>query len=61
MVGPSFCQEESRPKQTVRLAPGTMKVVARVNDPGVAPFYGTWELKGNTAYFNCFYIVTSFR
>ena len=58
MVGPIFCQEEGRPTQTVRLVPGTLQVVARVTDPGVTPFYGTWELKANTAYFNCFYIVS---
>jgi uncharacterized protein YgiM (DUF1202 family) len=57
LVGPIFCQEEGRPTQTVRLVPGTLQVVARVTDPGVAPFYGTWELKANTRYFNCFYIV----
>jgi uncharacterized membrane protein YidH (DUF202 family) len=61
MVGPLFCQEEGRPTKTIRLAPGSMKVVARVNDPGVIPFYGTWDLKANTAYFNCFYIVRSMR
>jgi len=61
MVGPIFCQEEGRPKQTIRLVPGTMEVVARVPDKSVTPFYGTWELKANTGYFNCFYIVTTFR
>jgi hypothetical protein len=38
-----------------------MEVVARVPDKSVTPFYGTWELKANTGYFNCFYIVTTFR
>jgi hypothetical protein len=57
-VGPIFCQEEGRPKQVVRLKPGTSKVVARVNDKSVSPFYGTWELKPDTAYLNCFFIVT---
>jgi hypothetical protein len=61
MVGPIFCQKEGRPTQTVRLAPGTMQVVARVSDPAVTPFYGTWELKANTGYFNCFYIVSKMR
>lgn len=61
MVGPIFCQEEGRSKQTIRLTPGTMKVVAKVNDSSVTPFYGTWELNANTAYFNCFYIVRSMR
>lgn len=60
-VGPLFCQEEGRPRQTIRLVPGTMEVVARVPDQSVTPFYGKWELKANTGYFNCFYIVTSFR
>ena len=61
IVGPIFCQEEGRPTQTVRLVPGTLQVVARVTDPGVTPFYGTWELKANTGYFNCFYIVSRTR
>jgi uncharacterized protein YraI len=61
MVGPIFCQKEGRPTKTIRLVPGTSQVVARVSDPKVVPFYGTWELKANTAYFNCFYIVTSIR
>ena len=61
MVGPVFCQEEGRPTKAIRLAPGNMKVVAKVNDPGVTPFYGTWDLKANTGYFNCFYIVRSMR
>ncbi len=61
MVGPVFCQKEGRPTKTIRLVPGTSQVVARVSDPKVVPFYGTWELKANTAYFNCFYIVTSIR
>jgi hypothetical protein len=58
MVGPIFCPEEGRPRQTVRLRPGTSTVAARVTDPSVAPFLGTWELKADTRYFNCFYIVT---
>ena len=61
MVGPAFCQEEGRPRKTLRLKPGTSSVVAKVGDPSVIPFYGTWELKGNTSYFNCFFIVTTLR
>jgi hypothetical protein len=56
-VGPSSCQEEGRPRTTVRLAPGTSQVVARVNDRSVTPFLGTWELRADTGYFNCFFIV----
>ena len=53
-----FCPEEGRPKKTVRLKPGTSKVAAKVSDPSVIPFSGIWELKGDTGYFNCFFIVT---
>ncbi len=56
-VGPSSCQEEGRPKRTIRLKPGSSQVVARVDDRSVTPFLGTWELKPDTAYFNCFFIV----
>ena len=56
-VGPSSCQEEGRPKRTIRLKPGSSQVVARVDDRSVTPFLGTWELKPDTAYSNCFFIV----
>jgi len=58
LIGPAFCPEAGRPKKTVRLKPGTSKVVARVNDQSVTPFYGTWEMKPDTGYLNCFFIVT---
>jgi hypothetical protein len=58
MVGPTFCQEEGRPKQVIRLKPGTSQVVAKASDRSVIPFLGTWELKPDTAYLNCFFIVT---
>jgi hypothetical protein len=61
MVGPVFCQEEDRPTEMIRLVPGISQVIAKVNDPGVTPFYGTWQLNGNTAFFNCFCIVTGIR
>ena len=56
-VGPSSCQEEGRPKRTIRLKPGSSQVVARADDRSVIPFLGTWELKPDTAYANCFFIV----
>jgi hypothetical protein len=58
LIGPLSCQEQGRPRKTVRLQPGNSEVVARVSDSSVIPFYGRWELKANTGYFNCFYIVT---
>ena len=58
VVGPVFCPEEGRPKKTVRLKPGTSKVAAKVSDPSVIPFSGSWELVADTSYFNCFFIVT---
>jgi hypothetical protein len=60
-VGPVFCPEEGRPRKTVRLKPGTCQVSAEVSDPSVVPFYGVWDLKGDTSYFNCFYITTTLR
>jgi hypothetical protein len=57
-VGPLFCQEEGRPRQTIRVKPGTMKVAARVDNPSVIPFSGEWTLSADSAYFNCFFIVT---
>jgi hypothetical protein len=57
-VGPSSCQEEGRPRQTIRVKPGTMKVAARVDNPSVIPFSGEWTLNADNAYFNCFFIVT---
>jgi hypothetical protein len=56
--GPSYCPEDGRPRKTIRLKPGSSKVVARVSDPSVIAFLGTWELKPDTAYLNCFFIVT---
>ena len=58
-TGPTSCQEEGRPKVTVRLKPGSSQVVAEVNDCSVTPFLGTWNLNADTGYFNCFFIVTS--
>ncbi len=60
-VGPVFCPEEGRPRKTLSLTPGVCQVVAEVDDPSVKPFYGEWTLEGDTAYFNCFYIVTRFQ
>jgi len=60
LVGPIFCPSE-RPRATFRLPPGTYKVTARVDKPGVTPFAGTWELAGDRLYGYCFYIMTQFR
>jgi hypothetical protein len=57
-VGPTFCQEEGRPRQTIRVKPGTMKVAARVDNASVVPFSGEWTINADSAYFNCFFIVT---
>jgi hypothetical protein len=57
-TGPIGCQEKGRPRQTVRVKPGTMKVAARVDNPSVIPFSGEWTLNADSAYFYCFYIVT---
>jgi hypothetical protein len=57
-VGPASCQEKGRPRQTIRVKPGTMEVAARVDNPSVIPFSGDWTLDADSAYFNCFFIVT---
>jgi len=57
-AGPLFCQEDGRPRQTIRVKPGTMKVAAQVDNPSVIPFSGEWTLSADSAYFNCFFIVT---
>jgi hypothetical protein len=58
-IGPIFCPS-GRPEETVTLLPGTYDVTARVDDPSVIPFAGDWTLEGDTEYFHCFYIVTTF-
>ena len=58
IVGPLGCQEEGRPRRTIRVKPGTMKVAARVDNRSVIPFSGEWTLNPDNAYFNCFFIVT---
>jgi len=60
IVGPVFCPS-GRPSVTFRLPPGTYKVTARVDKPGVTPFAGTWELVGDRKYGHCLYIVTKFQ
>jgi len=57
LAGPSSCQEEGRSKRTIRLKPGSSQVAARADDRSVTAFLGTWELRPDTAYFNCFFIV----
>ncbi|MGV1037967.1 MAG: SH3 domain-containing protein [Candidatus Nanopelagicales bacterium] len=57
LVGPTSCQEQGRAKRSIRLKPGSSQVVARADDRSVTPFLGTWELKPDTAYSNCFFIV----
>jgi LysM repeat protein len=58
-VGPIYCPS-GRPSVTFRLPPGTYKVTARVDKPGVTRFAGTWDLAGDRLYGHCFYIVTQF-
>lgn len=60
-AGPLACQDAGRPRQVVRIKPGTMQVAARVSDPDVIPFLGTWTLDGDTGYLDCFFIVTVSR
>jgi hypothetical protein len=58
-IGPIFCPSD-RPEETITLPSGTYDVTARVDDPSVTPFAGDWTLEGDTEYFHCFYIVTTF-
>lgn len=60
IVGPISCPS-GRPSVTFRLPPGTYKVTARVDKPGINPFAGTWELAGDRSYGYCFYIMTQFH
>lgn len=60
VIRPIFCPS-GRPSVTFRLLPGTYKVTARVDKPGITPFAGTWELEGDRKYGHCFYIVTQFQ
>jgi len=57
---PIICPS-GRPSVTFRLPPGTYKVTARVDKPGIIPFAGAWELAGDRLYGHCFFIVTQFR
>jgi hypothetical protein len=58
MIGPIFCPKEGRPQVTARLKPGISQVAAKVSDPSVIPFLGSWDLKADTRYAKCFFIVT---
>jgi hypothetical protein len=55
-VPPLFCPEKG-PQEVIRLTPGAYRVFARVDEPGVQPFSGTWDLDPDTGYFSCFFIV----
>jgi Bacterial SH3 domain len=57
-AGPPFCQEEGRPRQTIRIKPGTMKVAARVDNANVTPSSAVWTFSADSAYFYCFSLVT---
>lgn len=61
IVGPIFCPEEG-PRATITLLPGSYEVVVRaIDDPSIVPWSGEWALEDGREYFNCFYIVTTFR
>jgi Bacterial SH3 domain len=57
IVGPLCYQEEGRPRQAIRVKPGTMNVAARVDNPSVIPLSGEWTLNTDSAYSYCFVIV----
>ena len=60
-IGPIFgCPTANRPTDEIRLAPGTYRVFVSVNDTGVRPYVGHWDLQGDRRYDMCFYIVRGF-
>ncbi len=58
-IPPAYCPEKG-PEEVVRLAPGHYSVTVRADEPDVPPLAGPWDLDGDTGYFSCFFIVTTF-
>ena len=59
LIGPIFCPTSGRPTGELHLAPGVYRVTATVDEPGVRPYVGHWELAVDRRYSLCFYIVRS--
>jgi hypothetical protein len=59
-MGPLICPTENRPTEETRLDPGPYRVFVTVDDPGVRPYVGHWQLQGDRRYSVCFFIVRSF-
>ena len=56
-IGPIFCPTEGRPVNEVRLTPGTYRVYVTVDEPGIEPWVGQWDLAADNIYSQCFFIV----
>jgi len=57
-IGPIFCPTSGRPIQEIQLVPGEYRVFVTVNNPGVRPYIGHWNLAGDRRYFICFYVLS---
>ena len=60
-LGPMYCPELG-PIGTYDLTPGTYEVlVETINENGVSPFTGTWNLNGGNEFYSCFFVVTTWN
>jgi tetratricopeptide (TPR) repeat protein len=60
-IGPMYCPEMG-PIGTYDLTPGTFEVlVETINEDGVSPFTGTWNLPGGNEFYSCFFVVTTWN
>ncbi|MGQ9627625.1 MAG: SH3 domain-containing protein [Anaerolineae bacterium] len=55
-LAPESCPED-RPTKTIRLDPGTLKIVIRPDTPDFPPYIGEWGLLGDMKYTYCFFVV----
>jgi hypothetical protein len=56
-MGPIFCPTSNRPIEETSIDPGPYRVFVSVDDPGIRPYVGHWELRGDRRYTVCFFIV----
>ncbi len=58
-IGPMYCPEKG-PIGSYDLTPGTFEVmVEALDDSGIDPFTGTWELEDSKEFYSCFFVVTT--
>jgi len=56
-IGPFICPTTNRPVQETPRDPGPYRVTVWVDQPGINPWVGFWQLAQNRRYTSCFYIV----